>query len=104
MGAAGQRGRRASPGLAVTMGRGVVPAAADEVLDDGAGVGGGQATPTWLGLTALGAGKAARAAKIWHLPDVAAAGLRRVWYLTAILVRLSPGRSSYQRDLAGTRR
>jgi hypothetical protein len=45
---------------------------------------GGQATSTWLGLTALGAGKAERAAKIWHLPDAAAAGLRRVWYLMAI--------------------
>ena len=53
-------------------------------------VAGGQATSTWLGLTALGAGKVARAAKIWHLPGAAAAGLRRVWYLTAIACPAEP--------------
>ena len=62
---------------------------------------GGQATPNWLGLIALGAGKAARAVKIWHLPDVAAAGLRRVWYLTAIACPVEPGAFVVQ---AGPRR
>ena len=46
---------------------------------------------TRLGLTALGAGKAPRAAKIWNLPNAAAAGLRRVWYLTAITCPAEPG-------------
>jgi len=32
-----------------------------------------------------------RAAKIWHLPDAAAADLGRVWYLTAIACPAGPG-------------
>src|SRR5579862_7139723 len=36
------------------------------------------------------------AAKIWHLPDAAAADLRRVWYVT--IAYSSPGRSSYKWD------
>src|SRR5205823_1601232 len=31
------------------------------------------------------------AAKIWHLPDVAAAGLWRIWYLAAIACPAEPG-------------
>ena len=49
----------------------------------------------------LSAGKAARAAKIWHLPNAAAAGLRRVWYLTAIACPAEPGAFVVQ---AGPRR
>jgi WhiB family redox-sensing transcriptional regulator len=46
--------------------------------------------PTWAMISALG--KAARAANIRHLPDATPAGLRRVWYVTAIggLAGLSP--------------
>src|ERR1700693_1909856 len=40
-------------------------------------------------LTPLVLGKAARAAKIWHLPDAATAGLRRAWYLVPRTIRLS---------------
>ena len=44
------------------------------------------------------AGKAAGVAKIGHLPHAAAADLGRIWYLTAIAVRLGPARSSYKRE------
>ena len=46
-------------------------------------------------------GKAARAAKIWHLPDAAAAGLRRVWDVTGIACPAEPGAFVVQ---AGRRR
>src|ERR1017187_803109 len=62
---------------------------------------GGQSTPAWLGLSALGVGKAAGGAKILHLPDAAAAGLRRVWDLTAIACPAEPGAFVVQ---AGPRR
>ena len=86
MGAAGQRGRRASPGLAVTLGQGSRPGSSGRSPGTAGLVSAaaGQARSTWPGLSTLSAGKAARAAKIWHLPNAAAAGLRRVWYLTAI--------------------
>ena len=94
MGTAAQRGRRASPALAaVALGQGSCPGSSGRSPGTAglASAAGGQATSTWLGLSALGAGKAAWAAKIWHFPDVAAAGLRRVWYLTAIACPAEPG-------------
>ncbi len=72
-----QRGRRAGPGLAaVTLGQGSCPGSSGRSPGTAglALAAGGQATPTWLGLSALGAGKAARAAKIWHLPAQGALG------------------------------
>ena len=46
----------------------------------------------------LPAGKAARVAKIGHLPHAAAGDLGQIWYLAAIAVRLGPARSSYKRE------
>ena len=45
--------------------------------------------------------KAVRAAKIWHSPHAAAAGLRRVWYVTAIVCPAESGAFVVQ---AGPRR
>jgi hypothetical protein len=71
-------------------------------VDRPSGAGGGRPGDADLaGLTGLGAGKAARAPKIWHLPDATAAGLRRVWYLTATACPAEPGAFVVQ---AGPRR
>ena len=55
------------------------------------------------GAERLGAGEAARAAEIWHLPNAAAAGLRRIWYMTAIACPAEPGAFVYKRDLTAHR-
>ena len=76
MGAAGQCGRLAGTGLAVTLGQGNCPGSSprDRPLT-------GLSARNWVPQALA---KAVRAAKIWHLPHAAAAGLRRVWYVTAI--------------------
>jgi hypothetical protein len=60
--------------------------------------GGGLSARNWVPQALA---KAVRAAKIWHLPNAAAAGLRRVWYVTAIACPAESGAFVVQ---AGPRR
>ena len=62
----------------------------------------GRAGPA-LPLTALDAGKAARRRKVWHLPDVTAAGLRRVWSERVNEAKADRHRSSPTRGSPGRR-